>query len=157
MSLPNIDASGQSFPDAPVKPPKGFTPPEPPQAPGANCSAWDDDCAQFGYPGGHGAFGVPRGHGGNGGSIFVQAGIDNSTNSDPLDARGGLGGQPGTGGQAGAPGLPGEQGATPGVFSASSDCPFPGIPIWGNPGLPGPSGQGGASGNAGSVRLVVTG
>jgi hypothetical protein len=176
MTIAIIDARGASWLDVSNKPPKAFSPPEPPQAQGANCNAWDDDCAQVGFAGGDGAAGVPGvtggtggnggpggpagagGRGGNGGSVFVRCRIDNSTNSDPLTASSGLGGSGGQGGHGGAPGVPGEQGSTTGVFSASSDCPFPGIqPIWGRPGQPGTSGQGGPAGNAGSVRLEVTG
>ena len=57
MSVAVIDARGASWPDVPNKPPKAFSPPEPPQAQGANCNAWDDDCAQVGFAGGPGAAG----------------------------------------------------------------------------------------------------
>ncbi len=46
-------------------------------------------CGGDGGHGGSGGKGGAAGNGGNGGSILVEVGIDNSTNSDPLDASGG--------------------------------------------------------------------
>src|SRR5688572_15145767 len=111
VSVAIIDASGQSFPDVPVKPGKAFTPPEPPQAQGANCNAWDDDCAQLGFPGGNGAFGVPggtAGNGANGGSISFVIGLLNG--AVRFTAQGGRGGRGGDGGDGGDGGKGGKGG-----------------------------------------------
>ena len=45
MSIATIDVSGGADPRTPDKPPKAFSPNEPPQARGANCNWLDDDCA----------------------------------------------------------------------------------------------------------------
>jgi hypothetical protein len=106
--------------------------------------------------GGNGGRGGDGGNGGNGGSIFVQCDVDNSTNSDPLDASGGPGGRGGSGGRGGGGGAPGDQGITSGVFDSSSDCPNPGpAPGWGQNGTPGRPGTPGNGGNAGSALLRI--
>ena len=80
MSIATIDVRGGSATDIPAKPPKTFSPTEPPQARGASCNWFDDDCALQGAPGGPGSQGITGAEGpagGNGGSITFQVGIIN--------------------------------------------------------------------------------
>ena len=149
MSIAFIDVSGGEFTDKPTKPGKGFTPPPPLQAQGANCNWLDDDCASNGLPGGNGTWGVggvPAGFGGNGGSITFEVDIING--GVKFLSRGGKGGPGGDGADGGDGGKGGKGGN-------GNGCEWSRVGgDGGNGGRGGDGGGGGRGGNGGSILVL---
>jgi hypothetical protein len=121
-----------------------------------------DDCewgrhGGNGGPGGAAGIGGPGGPGGNGGTIVVRTKNVADGGQPVITPDAGAGGRGGDPGTPGAGGPPGDDGATTGVFSASSDCPNMGpVPSFGSIGGPAapPSRGNGSSGQQGTAQFL---